>query len=79
MGADLAKLLDAVRAGELDTADFYDRLGAIHRRHLGSEAASEPWAEARLRAVRIFDGLGTTAASRHHQLEELSDVLGITA
>lgn len=77
MRADLAVLLNAVRAGELETASFYDRLEEIHRRHLGTEAGSEDWVEARLRAVRIFDGLGTTEASRHHQLEALAESLGI--
>ncbi len=78
MRADLQGLLDAARAGELDTAGFYDRLEEVHRRHLGAEASSERWVGLRRRAVRIFDGLGKASGSRHHQFELLTEALGLT-
>jgi hypothetical protein len=76
--ADLAALLRDVRAGELTSADFYERLSDIHGRHLGDDANSAANEMSRIRALRAFEGLTREAPSRHHELERLADALGIS-
>jgi hypothetical protein len=52
MDADLAALHDDAKAGELSSAEFYDRLTDIHVRHLGDDAAGSANAMSRVRALR---------------------------
>jgi hypothetical protein len=75
--ADLAALLGDAAAGDLSSADFYDRLTQIHTRHLGDNANTPANKTSRARALRAFEHLGREAPSRHHELELIAEALGI--
>ena len=77
MRADLRALLAEVEADELTAAAFTERLVAIHRHHLGAASETRELVRARRRALKAFEGLAREAPSRHHELEQLAEALGL--
>lgn len=79
MRSDLVALLAEVEASVLSAGEFRERLLQIHARHLASQANAPEFERSRRKAIRAFNALTLEAPSRHHQLEQLADALGLAA